>query len=177
MMGQKAQDQEPLDIRDLQRLYDTFREETDRGAAIVGAAYLDESLKELIAAFLVDKVDEADKLLGRPLSSFWSRIVASYCMGLISDDECADLDTIRDVRNLFAHEGRQMAFEEPDIERRCDELVLWRPYADLFALASARSRFVFATTTLLRQLGMRALRARRDRRVTPSEFSLVEIVR
>jgi DNA-binding MltR family transcriptional regulator len=173
---QEGQKQDRLDIGDLQRLYDTFREETDRGAAIVGAAYLDESLKQLISGFMVDKADEVETLLDRPLSSFWSRILAAYCMGLISGDEYADLDTIRDVRNLFAHEGRQIAFEDPAIHHRCDELVLWRPLAKLFDLASPRSRFLYATTTLLWQLSMRALRARVDRRKVPSEFELMDIV-
>lgn len=175
-MTAKAQKANPISLKQLQNLYDTFREETDRGAAIVGAAYLDESLKELVASFLIDD-EQVDELLRRALRSFGLRIVVAYSLGLISADEYSDLDTIRDIRNDFAHGRTKTSFSEPEIEGKCDGLILWRPFSEVLALESARSRFVFTTTTLLMQLGIRVLRAKQERRVTPTDFEVAEIVR
>ncbi len=63
-----------------------FEGESERAAAVLGAAYLDECLKQLIASFLVEDSKAVKNLRGdsRLLGSFFAKIEASYCMGLIS---------------------------------------------------------------------------------------------
>ena len=177
-MGQEGQQQERLDIGDLQRLYDTFQEESDRGAAIVGAAYLEARLAELLGAFFTE---DATKLNGEvkrwPLDSYAKRVILAHWTGLISDDENHDLERIGAIRNRFAHKGHALSFSDPHIVAECSRLRLWKPLSEFLSLDTARSQFLFTITTLLMQLGMRVLRAQRERRVKPDEFRIAQIVR
>lgn len=176
-MGQKAQEQRPLDIRDLQRLYDTFEGESDRGAAIVGAAYLEARLAELVGAFLTEDATKAKGDLKWPLDTFGKRISVAHWMGLTSENEHHDLKKIARIRNRFAHKGYELSFSDPHITAECSRLRLWKPLSEVMNLDSARSRFLFTTTTLLMQLGFRVLHAKRERRVKPGEFEVAQIVR
>jgi mannitol operon repressor len=66
---------------------------------------------DLSAADLVDEYPGA-------MSSFSSRIMACHAMGLISDDERTECNTIRKVRNEFAHLARK-SLADKDIESLC----------------------------------------------------------
>src|SRR4051812_2613930 len=85
----------------------SITEETDRGAVLMAAAFLDEKLKELIQRRMV-----ADKKVSRrafefngPLGTFSSRIDFAYLIGLIPKNAQKDLHTIRAIRNQFAHQA------------------------------------------------------------------------
>lgn len=177
---QQRQTRDRIRFEDIKNLYDTFREESDRGAAIVGAAYLEQCLDQLVVSFLIDDSKDVHDLLQGPLAplgTFASKTGAAYCMGLISKSEYDDLNTIRRIRNRFAHEGHHLSFSDAEIEGKCHELLLWRPFKDSLGLDSARSQFSYNTSILLMQLGIRILHAKRERRMTPTEFELKEIVR
>jgi DNA-binding MltR family transcriptional regulator len=106
-----------------------FREEGDRAAVIIGAAFLDEYLRQLIASFLIDEENEVNELLGsekhlmRPLGSFSVRIRTAYCLGLISKHEYHDLKIIRDMRNKFAHKMHGLSLADQEIREKCSKLV------------------------------------------------------
>ena len=93
---------------DAKRFIEDVQKETDRGVALVSAAFLDDALEAMLRAFFVDDPDEVDKLLNakaiRPLSSFASRIQLAYCLGLIGPNMYRDLNVIRDIRNDFSHQ-------------------------------------------------------------------------
>jgi hypothetical protein len=99
--------------------------ESDRAAAIVGCALIDERLAELLDEFLVQNADGRDDLLdsenvNTPLGSFGSRIVAAYAVGLIDKPQRDALRRLKKVRNLFAHElGR--SFTDKNIATHCVE--------------------------------------------------------
>jgi oligoribonuclease NrnB/cAMP/cGMP phosphodiesterase (DHH superfamily) len=81
--------------------------ESERGCVLVCAAMLDDALAKLIAAFLLE--DEASKRLlssggSSPLSTFSSRVSASFALGLVSQRERDDCEIIRKIRNDFAHD-------------------------------------------------------------------------
>jgi mannitol operon repressor len=88
----------------LRRLEDEFNRETDRGAALVCAAFLDERLHETLAAHFVQHKD-ADRLFktDAPLSTFSARIRIAFALGLISELEYKQCEIIRNIRNDFAH--------------------------------------------------------------------------
>lgn len=92
-----------------------FQHESDRAAAILGGVLLDEHLRVLLKSVLIDD-EETLNLLERgensPLSSFSARIKGAYCMGLISKDVFDDLETIREIRNRFAHQLHGLSFED-----------------------------------------------------------------
>jgi len=98
-----------------------FNKETDRAAAVLAASLLDEHLRKLLAAFLIDDESETKELLEveKPLGNFGARIRAAYCLGLISPDEYHDLKLIQRIRNQFAHRLLRISFESVQIRDRC----------------------------------------------------------
>jgi len=83
--GRKSK-KEALDkSKDFQGFFDEVRSETDRSAAIIVAAFLDEHIKQLLTNYLVNEEKETDLLLSSDsaLGSFGARIRAAYCLGLL----------------------------------------------------------------------------------------------
>ena len=100
-----------------------FNKESDRGAVLASAAYIDSLLASTLRAFLIDNKSAADMVDEYPgaMSSFSSRITACHAMGLISDDERTECNIIRKVRNEFAHHARK-SLADKDIESFCSSL-------------------------------------------------------
>ena len=99
-------------------------QETDRGCALMAAAYIDHELMTLLERVFCDDKRIRDELLGpsRPLASFSSRIDLAYALGLLSTQTWRDLHLVREVRNDFGHERGLLRFEDPAIKSRCGEL-------------------------------------------------------
>jgi len=110
---------------DVSRLVEDLERESDRGAALVGAAFLDDVLDVLLRSAFVNEPEAVNKLMGmgRPLESFGSRAHLSYCMGLLGADVYADINLVREIRNDFAHRG-PTGFDLPEIESKCQRLRL-----------------------------------------------------
>ena len=88
--------------------------ESERGCVLVGQAFLDDALETLLRAKLTQNSvlssEDADKLLEYPgpLASFAVRSKMSLALSLLDSDEFTSLETIRKIRNFFAH-SRQIA--------------------------------------------------------------------
>lgn len=102
----------------------SLRNESDRGAALMTAAYIDDRLKGLIEARLV-----ADKKVVRhvfefqgALGSFSARTDFAYLLGLIPKNVAQEVHRIRKIRNRFAHEAGLLTFESEAIKKDCDQL-------------------------------------------------------
>jgi len=98
--------------------------ESDRGCALFAAAFLDKALSDLLYLSLVaDKRVEKDLFEGTaPLSSFSARIKIAFYLGKISKECRTDLDTIRGIRNEFAHHADIISFDSQSIADRCRSL-------------------------------------------------------
>jgi hypothetical protein len=97
--------------------------ESDRGAALVGIAYLDELLARLFRARMLTEKTSEGLLEGfAPLSTFSSRIDVAYCLGWIGPETYRDLHLLRKVRNDFAHTHEPVTFSSAKIQARCREL-------------------------------------------------------
>jgi mannitol operon repressor len=146
--------------------------ETPRGSAIVGMAFLDECLHRLLAALMVDKKSEVRKLLedSGPLATFYGRILAAYCLGLINQEEFDDLNVIRQIRNEFAHNPRGLSFDNKRIINWCDKLQHPKDYPLVRGLSdaeTARFKFTWAIVLISVQLESRARRVQGERRQVP----------
>lgn len=99
-------------------------QETDRGCALFTAAYLDKALSDLLYVSLVEHNKMEDDLFKgeAPLSAFSARIKFAFYLGKISAVCRADLDTIRKIRNDFAHDARLISFNTQSIADRCRNL-------------------------------------------------------
>ena len=96
-----------------------FQAETDRGTTVVGAAFLNDILATMLRKHFVDDPNVVHDLLDfqGPLGTFSSRINLTYSLGLIRNDQFEDLNTVRKIRNAFAHSHQPLSFERP---RVCD---------------------------------------------------------
>jgi DNA-binding MltR family transcriptional regulator len=98
-----------------------------RGAALLGHAMLENILKRLLLHAMVPLgKEEEDRLfdgLG-PLSGMSSRTILAYALGLISKQTRRDLDKIRAIRNRFAHTGKKVTFDDPEVVKLCARLAL-----------------------------------------------------
>lgn len=80
---------------------------TDRSCVIVAAAYVDDTLTLLLESFLTEgsKTENSDIFENNgTLSTFSSKIKLSYRLGLISQYEYRQIEKVRKIRNLFAHQ-------------------------------------------------------------------------
>ena len=98
--------------------------ETDRGAALMAAAFMDDKLKHALAGRLVDNRKLVTKALefNGALGTFSSRIDFAFLLGLIPKNAHKDLHTIRKIRNAFAHDAKPMSFDDDSIGKLCETL-------------------------------------------------------
>jgi len=114
----------PEDLKYFSEFLAEYQGETDRGAALVGAAQLAQQLVDLLKRHFLDAKETAELLEGAsaPLGTFSSRILAAFCLGLISDQELRELQLIRKIRNEFAHQTHGLAFEDQKVASLCANL-------------------------------------------------------
>jgi hypothetical protein len=126
--------------------------ETDRGCALVGAAFLDGLLERMLRAVMAEGAS-ANAVVGRSLRSFGSRIQACHALALLRDSQRDDLEVIRLVRNCFAHAPVSLDFGAANVAGQCGRLTV-QPQ-DVGASASPRQRFAWAVASLTGQLHAR----------------------
>lgn len=120
--GMQQQIQESPQI--LQELLSHIKEETDRGAILSAAAALDDVLVSLLSGFLSDNKSSTKLLTGydAPLGTFSSRIAMANALGLLSEEEHADLEILRQIRNWVAHRWSGVSFENEDLRKLSQQL-------------------------------------------------------
>lgn len=122
----------PKQLSDLPKPYHTevlaeISQQTDRGVALVGGAYIDLVLRDAITARLCD-IPDIFKLLFEnrgPLQSFGARIQIGFALGIYGRRAFQDFNLIKDIRNAFAHSAEAIAFNQTDISSLCQNL--WFP--------------------------------------------------
>lgn len=94
---------------------------SDRAAAIVAGAFLDELLQNLLCAFFIKGTSSTKKLFEGTgaLATFSAKIEMSFRLGLISECEHRTLTTIRVIRNDFAHVAGDLSFASQSVQARC----------------------------------------------------------
>ncbi len=92
-------------------LYEELRKESDRGAVMVEAAFLDRALENTLKARFVPTTSEKDASISN--LHFAVKINLAYRVGLISSKFRDDLLKIKDIRNDFAHDIEGCDFNNP----------------------------------------------------------------
>jgi len=110
----------------LKEVHQILRKETERGCVLVGAAFLDEKLKELINKVATGSNKAKKELFDAmgPLGSLSAKINLAYCFGLISQEARHDLHTIREIRNKFAHLSVSMSLRDEQFANKLKNLKL-----------------------------------------------------
>jgi DNA-binding MltR family transcriptional regulator len=127
-----------------------FQKETDRAAAVLGGAYLESRLEELLRSKFVGPSKLVDDLLRRQgaLSSFSAKISIAYAVGLISKQAAEDLHVVRDIRNHFAHEPSGTSFKEIKVEKWVRKFNILKIIKGI-PMSSSRLSFNLAVAALL----------------------------
>jgi hypothetical protein len=99
-------------------------EQTDRAAALIAVAYLEERLLAAICARLVRNAKAEAGLFGRsrPISTLSSRIDLGALIGVYGDEMRRRLHTIREIRNEFAHKPQPRDFNFQKIRMLCENI-------------------------------------------------------
>lgn len=159
----------------LNTFLDEFQKETDRAAAVLGAAYLHDLLKQLLKASFIDEHKLTNELFENQgaLGEFNTCISITYSIGLITLKEAEDIHRIRKMRNEFAHQIHGLTFANDSLANRCqnfqcnEELFTNQPdFKDAYP-KEPRKLFDLATSILAYYLNQRILNAQRLPRATP----------
>jgi DNA-binding MltR family transcriptional regulator len=104
----------------------------DRGAAIVGVAFIEYALKSAITTHLrTDLTEEAaddmvadifDDYDRAPLSSLSMKTRMAYGLGIIDGQTRNNFDTLRRIRNCFAHTALELDFTTQTVEKEIQKL-------------------------------------------------------
>lgn len=116
---------EAPDLADFMDILGELEGQHDRAAAIILAAQVESALRAVILSRMVpfSEKDEAD-LFGPPgpLCTFSGKIKIAFGLGAYGPDTRVDLETIREIRNAFAHARKPIKFETPEIAEKCAKL-------------------------------------------------------
>ncbi len=116
-----------------------LEEQSDRGAAILGAAYLADRLRDILTDALLDSglafsfkgsLNE-DRIFQGPLLSFGAKIDMAAAMGFLGPHSYQDCHLVRRIRNDFMHIAVPTGFDDAKVRDKCGELwtaknVHWR---------------------------------------------------
>lgn len=102
----------------------TLALETDRGCALMTAAFLESELESLLKEKFLGTDKEVEKLFefNGPLGTFSSKAKLPYALGLISKSTFQDLEIIRNIRNDFAHNYKFIDFSTTSIKDKISNL-------------------------------------------------------
>jgi len=100
------------------RIHQELSAESDRGCALVAAAYLDKELEVALRLFFVERIADAMFEFNGPAGTFSAKILLAHANGLIADEVRASLDLLRKIRNDFAHLEISVSFESESVRSR-----------------------------------------------------------
>lgn len=105
--------------------FEELQGETNRAAAILVAAWLDELLKrKLQILFCHGSKTEREELFesNGPFRSFGNKISALSCLGHLDAETCNDLRLIKAIRNKYAHHIQGLSMDTPKIAQWVEAL-------------------------------------------------------
>jgi DNA-binding MltR family transcriptional regulator len=144
LMGGLTEDQVDF-LRETGNFRHTLNLETDRGCALMASAYLEDRLEFLIKSFLIEEASNSLFEFNGPFGTLSSKITTAYALGLVPKNLSTDLNTIRKVRNEFAHRADLTDFESSGIKERVSSF----SFVDVKDLPRSRSKFTRTVMAML----------------------------
>jgi hypothetical protein len=141
---------------------ETIREietQTDRGAAILAAALIDDHLIPVIETkFHPLSKTVRDRLIGEfgALGNFSIKIDLAFALSLYGEITMSDLHIIRRIRNRFAHRSSMRSFDHPDIKKLVSLIKLPDKYPPGYKgrlTGDPRQRFQYCVAVIIGALG------------------------
>jgi hypothetical protein len=105
--------------RELSELMNELKTDGPRGTVVLAGALIDDFLRSAIEATLVELTEDEKKELFEGsglLATFSARIKIGYAMGIYGRKTRHDLNTMRELRNAYAHvANKSIAFDTPSV--------------------------------------------------------------
>lgn len=154
-----------------------INKETDRGVALFTASILDQALADILANFMVDSPIVRDLFrYPQPLSGFSARQNLCLALGLISKIEYDQCNTIRKIRNEFAHVAEYAVdFNSEKVAKFCKQFIVHTTQAEWVKGEDNPNRmhFVLTATALHWRWVERAKLALNEKRLLRPEVGMV----
>jgi len=153
-----------------------FHNESDRATAVLGGAFADARLEELLKKFFIEDKEEVEKLMSpeQALGGFGSRARVAYCLGLITKNQYKDLQIIGKIRNQFAHGLHGESFDNSRIKDLCGNLITPNKIGMDLSNTNSRSLFTVAVALLCNWIALNELGIFDDKRKAREEPELSE---
>ncbi len=112
-------DEFDFDADDMEDLFIRLVDETETAQVLIFFSYLDDRMKAIITANMVnvESTTAKERLFGLngPLSTFNTRTLMAFHLGWLSPDLKQMLDAFRRIRNAFGHKAFKVSFEDQEI--------------------------------------------------------------
>ena len=114
----------PFASKEVDSIREELLGESPRASVLVGVAWLDSTLRDLLALALYPE-DELREVFLAPLRTLGQRIDAAYSLGFLAGSERAIFHVLSRLRNSFAHRT-SVSFSDGDVQLLMSQL---QPYA------------------------------------------------
>ena len=117
-----------FELKDFNKILDELNGASDRASILVATALVEDGIYFMLKDQLrpIENSDDESSVFGDRgiFGSFNNMIVGAYFLKLIGPQTRRDLDLMRRIRNLAAHDPNPALFSEPEIASRCREIEL-----------------------------------------------------
>lgn len=151
-------------LKDFLEFIPALNRESERGAVLISCSFLDALMGRILLACFVDR-ERTKRLLegfNAPLGTFSTRVSAAYALALISEREFKECETLRRIRNRFAHDVHA-SFDDQDLRSLTEALTMAAPDHET-AQGTGRARFTTSAIMLILNLTNRPAYVARERR-------------
>ena len=107
---------------------------SDRAVGIIAASLVEIHLTKLLQHGCIQEAGTKDTVLKNmfrssgPMGPFGNKTRMAYLLGMISEECFKNLETMRDIRNRFAHHTEIGSFEHEEVSSRCFNFTLVDKY-------------------------------------------------
>ncbi len=112
----------PIRARDIVMMLDEYVDMTDQATALVLCAMVERSLERSILSHMVrmKKKNRLDLFEGLgPIATMSAQIKIAAALGIIGPSATSDLESIKNIRNQFAHSFHPISFDTKSIATEC----------------------------------------------------------
>ena len=154
---------------DFTEMVASFTTESDRGCALIAGSFLENTLKMALEGYVVD-YDETflDKLFvgsDAPMGTFSAMIKMGRALGFYDKGIQAQLETLKAIRNAFAHAQKPINFSQPTVVSHCEKLIVAK-HSDPNHVFTPRERYTAFCVAFGRKLiDLAVYNAKRDKKV------------
>lgn len=113
--------EELKNIKEFKNFRNALSQESDRGSALMAAAFIETKIAQLLQSFFIDNKNIYKRLFENngALATFSSKIDLAFLLGLIPKNIFDDLHLLRKIRNDFAHNASLITFESNPTKEHC----------------------------------------------------------